>query len=93
MENKVSVKYKTKNIKTDDNDVFLVTRNQTRAKTISSINFKPIETRLCIVWLSGSFVWPLKKITSVIIAITEKRVDKITISLKNILRLHTDTTK
>ncbi|MFH0875051.1 MAG: hypothetical protein V1859_03875 [archaeon] len=52
----MSVKYKTKNIKTDGKDVFLATINQTRANTISSRNFRLTETRLCSVWLSGSLV-------------------------------------
>jgi hypothetical protein len=72
MVNKVSAKYKTKNINTDCKEVFLATKNQKRANTISSRNFKPIDTRLYKVWLSGSLVRPLKKMINVIIAIIEK---------------------
>jgi hypothetical protein len=61
-ENKVNVKYKTKNNITDDNPVFLATKNQTKARTSSSRNLRVTETRLCIVWLAGSFPCPLKKI-------------------------------
>jgi hypothetical protein len=93
IENKVSVKYITKNIKTDDNEVFLVTRNQAVANTISKRNLRVIETRLCIAWLSASLDWPLKKIRSVRKAITEKRNDRIAISLNKIVRLITETTK
>jgi hypothetical protein len=45
-ENKVSVKYKTKNIKTEGKEVFLVTINQTSARNISSRNFNPMATKL-----------------------------------------------
>jgi hypothetical protein len=56
IENKVKAKYITKNAKTDGNDFFLATMNQRRAKINSSKNFRLIATRLCSVWLSGSFV-------------------------------------
>jgi hypothetical protein len=46
IENEVSVKYKTKNIKTDGKDVFLATINQTRANIISRRSFSVTETRL-----------------------------------------------
>ena len=46
IENKVNVKYKTKNNKTDGNDVFLATINQIRANINSSRNFRLIATRL-----------------------------------------------
>jgi hypothetical protein len=60
-ENKVNAKYKTKNNTTDDNPVFLATKNQTKARISSSRNLRVTETRLCIVWLAGSFLCPLKK--------------------------------
>ena len=82
IENEVSVKYKTKNINTDCKEVFLATKNQRRANTISSRNFKPIDTRLYKVWLSGSLICPLKKTIKVINEINEKAKDKITTSLK-----------
>jgi len=93
IENKVSVKYITKNIKTDWNDVFLVTTNQKRAKTISSRNLSPIETRLCIVWLSASFVCPLKKIIRIISVISEKAEDNMAISVNKRLRQPEETIK
>ena len=40
IENKVSAKYKTKNIKTDAKEVFLATINQTRANTNLKQKFK-----------------------------------------------------
>jgi hypothetical protein len=80
-ENKVSVKYKTKNIKTDGKVVFLAKINQTRANNNSSRNLRPIETNVNKVWLSGSLVCPFKKITRVIMAITEKRADSTGISV------------
>jgi hypothetical protein len=45
-ENKVSVKYKTKNIKTDGKEVFLATINQTSARNISRRNLRPMATKL-----------------------------------------------
>jgi len=82
IENKVSVKYKTKNIKTEGNEVFLATKNQRRANIISSRNFTLIATRLYRVWLSGSLFCPFKKMRIVITAIIEKADDKIKVSLK-----------
>jgi hypothetical protein len=79
-ENKVRVKYKTKNIKTDGSPVFLITINHTSAKIISSRNFRLTATRICKVWLSASFVSPLKKIIRVTNAIIEKTVTKMAIS-------------
>jgi len=78
----VSVKYKTKNIKTDCKEVFLATINQRSADTISSRNFNPIATILYKGWLSGSFACPFKKIVIVINEIIEKERDKIAASLK-----------
>jgi hypothetical protein len=46
---KVSVKYITKNIITDGKEFFLAATNQISAKTMSSRNFKTIESRVCIV--------------------------------------------
>jgi hypothetical protein len=54
--NKVSAKYKTKNIKTECKEVFLATANQMNAKMISSRNLRPIATRLYNIWLSGLLV-------------------------------------
>jgi hypothetical protein len=80
--NKVSVKYKTKNIKTEGKEVFLTTINQIRANTISSKNFRLIATRTYKVWLSGSLVRPLKKMIRVINDIAEKTLASMAISLK-----------
>jgi hypothetical protein len=52
--NKVSVKYKTKNIKTEGKEVFLATINQMRVNTSSSRNLRLIATSMYKVWLSGS---------------------------------------
>jgi hypothetical protein len=49
IENKVNVKYKTKNNNTDVKDVFLATINQRSAITNSSRNLRLTETRLCSV--------------------------------------------
>lgn len=92
-ENKVSVKYITKKIKTDCPDVFLITTNHTRANTISSRNLRPTAKKLCCVWLSGFLIWPLKKIKRVIIEIIEKSKDKIAISLNRILNFFVETSK
>ena len=81
--NKVSVKYITKNIKTDVRDVFLEIKNHTRASIISSRNLRLTATRVCIVPESGSRVWPLKKIRRVMTEITEKSNERMTISLIN----------
>jgi len=91
--NKVSVKYKTKNIKTEDKAVFLTTINHIRANTISSRNFRLTATRIYSVWLSASFDCPLKKIRRVINEIPEKTVDRIKASLRLRLRLRTDESK
>ena len=86
IENKVNVKYKTKNIITDSNAVFLAIINQIRANTNSSRNFRPMATRLCSVWLSGSFVCPRKKMTRVINVINEKLSERMVISVMRLLR-------
>jgi hypothetical protein len=86
-------KYKTKNIKTDSNEVFLATKNQTRANTSSSRNLRLTATRMCKVWLSGSFDCPLKKIIRVIPAIRVNTVDKITIADKEIFKITCDTNR
>jgi len=49
IENKVNVKYKTKNNNTDVKDVFLATINQRSAITSSSKNLRLTETTLCSV--------------------------------------------
>jgi hypothetical protein len=82
--NKVSVKYITKNIKTEGREVFLTTINHIRANTISSRNLRLMATRTYKVWLSGSLVCPLKNMISVINDIAEKTVVCIAISLKRI---------
>ena len=79
------VKYKTKNIIRNDKEVFLSITNQTRAKIMSSRNFRPMDTRLCIVWLSASFVCPRMKIIIVAREIMENPESKITISNSKIL--------
>jgi len=79
-ENNVSVKYKTKNIKTDGKVVFLTTINQMIKNTNSSRNLSPTASRLCRVWLSASLVCPRKKMMSVTSAITDKNRVGITIS-------------
>jgi hypothetical protein len=78
--NKVSVKYITKNIKTDVRDVFLEIKNHARASIISSRNLRLTATRVCIVPESGSRVRPLKKIMRVMAEITEKSKERMTIS-------------
>jgi hypothetical protein len=70
-ENKVKVKYKTKNIKRNEVEIFLATTNHNRAAIRSSRNFSDIATRVCIVWDWGSFDRPLRKIITVM---TEMRV-------------------
>jgi hypothetical protein len=89
----VSVKYKTKNIKTDCKEVFLATINQRSTDTISSRNFNPIATILYKGWLSGSFACPFKKIVIVINAMSENTVDKMIISPREIFGFTTDTNK
>jgi hypothetical protein len=87
----VSVKYKTKNIKTDVKEVFLATINQRSANMSSIRNFRLNATRLCRVWLSGSLACPFKKIRIVTSEITEKTGDNIKISPKkrDILNIET----
>jgi hypothetical protein len=48
-ENKVNVKYKTKNNMTDDNPVFLAIKNHKNANISSARNLRLIETRLCMI--------------------------------------------
>jgi len=81
-ENKVNAKYKTKNNITDDNPVFLAIINQITANTSSIRNLSPIATRVCMVWLPGSFDCPLRKIINVVRAIIVKIAERIAISLK-----------
>jgi len=45
-ENKVSDKYKIKNNKTDDKELFLERKNQPSANIISSSNFNTIATKV-----------------------------------------------
>jgi hypothetical protein len=80
--NKVSDKYKTKNIKTEGKEVFLTTINHMRANTISSKNFRLTAVRTYKVWLSGSLFRPLKKMRRVINDIAENTVASIAMSLK-----------
>jgi hypothetical protein len=61
----VNVKYKTKNNTTDDNCVFLATKNHKKAITSSRRNLRVTATRLCNVWLAGSLSCPLKKMIRV----------------------------
>jgi len=68
-ENNVNVKYKTKNNTTDDNSVFLATKNQMKASTSSRRNLRVTDTRLCMVWLAASFPCPLINMMIVISAI------------------------
>jgi hypothetical protein len=91
--NKVRVKYKTKNIKTDCKEVFLATINQRSADTISSRNFRLRATRLYNTRLSGSLDWPLKKMIRVIAAISENTVNKMTISVSEIFGFASDTNR
>ena len=79
----MSVKYITKNRKTDVREVFLEIKNHTSASIISSRNLRLTETRVCMVWESGSRVWPLKKIVRVMSEITEKRAERMIISFSN----------
>jgi len=83
----VSVKYKTKNIKTDGSVVFLITINHIRANMISIRNFRLIATIICNVWLSASLVSPLKKIIMVITDIKENTGNKIKASRRQRLIL------
>jgi hypothetical protein len=80
MVNKVSAKYKTKNIKTDCKAIFLATINQMNAKMISSRNLKLMATSVKITRASGSLVCPFRKTINVIMEITENDDDKTGIS-------------
>ncbi len=82
---KVSVKYITKNIISEVNELFLAAMNQIIAKTISRMNFRAIPVMLCNAWLSGSLDWPLKKIDTVMIEINEKLRERITRSERSYL--------
>lgn len=57
----MNVKYKTKNNITDDNPVFLATKNQKKTNKSSIRNLRLTDTRLCMTLESGSFDCPLKK--------------------------------
>jgi hypothetical protein len=46
-----------------------------------------------MVWLSGSLVWPLKKIIRVIIVIVVNRLERIKISRKGRLRFNNEVIK
>ena len=78
--NKVSVKYITKNRKTDVREFFLEIKNQRSASIISSKNLRLMATRVCIALESGSRLSPLKNIVSVIAEIREKEAVRIMIS-------------
>jgi hypothetical protein len=78
----VSVKYITKNIKTDVRVFFLEIKNQIRASIISSRNLRLTETSVCMVCESDSRSRPLKKMTRVIAEIAEKDNERIKISLR-----------
>jgi hypothetical protein len=65
IENRVNAKYSTKNNITDVNPVFLATKNQSRAITISSMNLIPNATSMYMVRASGSFFCPMKNIINV----------------------------
>jgi hypothetical protein len=93
MENKVSVKYKTKNIITEGNAVFLITINHINTNTNSSRNLIPIANNMYKVWLSGSLLSPMKKMISVIMEIREKTGNNINTSPRLILRLVRDLMK
>jgi hypothetical protein len=59
-------------------------KNQTRAIIRSSRNLRLTATSVCIVWESGSFVSPVKKIIRVVTEINEKKKERITMSLRGI---------
>lgn len=80
--NKLNAKYKTKNIKTDPEDVFFAIMNQTRTKPNSSRNLRLKETNVCMVWLRGSLDSPLRKMITDIRVMNEKRRERIKKSLK-----------
>jgi hypothetical protein len=62
IKNKLNAKYKTKNIKTDPDEVFFAIMNQRIVKSNSSRNLRLKEKKVCIVWLLGSRDSPLWKI-------------------------------
>jgi hypothetical protein len=77
----VSVKYITKNTKTEARDVFLKIINHSSASIISSRNLRLTAAIVCSVCESGSPVRPLKKMVRVMKEITEKSNERTTISL------------
>jgi hypothetical protein len=77
----VSVKYITKNNNTDCIEVFLATINQISANTSSRRNLMLTDTMLYNVWLSGSLIWPLIKMMRAVNAISEKKAERIIISV------------
>jgi hypothetical protein len=81
-ENKVNVKYKTKNNKTADKPVFLAIKNQANANSSSIRNLRLIATRLCMVWLAGSLLCPLKNIIKARSAIRVNPAETAVISVK-----------
>jgi hypothetical protein len=87
----VNVKYKTKNNNTDVIPVFLAIKNQMNTNTSSMRNLRLTETRLCMVWLSGSFVCPLKKMKSVRSDRSAKAKDNNAASIKTIPMLKFET--
>ena len=60
---------------TEDIAVFLARKNQIATNASSIRNLRLTETRVCIVWLTGSFNWPRKKIINVIREIRENTTD------------------
>jgi hypothetical protein len=70
--NNESVKYITKNAKTEDSEFFLKIKNQRSASTISSSSLTETATRVCMVLESGSPDCPLRKIITVEEHIREK---------------------
>jgi hypothetical protein len=87
-ENRVNAKYSIKNNITDDNPVFLATKNHTKAITSSARNLRLTDTSRCIVWLAGSFPCPLKKMTRISITRSVNETDrkKIQLKLRPVLR-------
>ena len=55
IEYRENAKYSTKNNKSEEVEVFLATKNQIRASTISRSILTAIAAKICIVWLEGSF--------------------------------------
>jgi hypothetical protein len=90
VENKVKAKYSTKNNISDDDIVFLATKNQMRANTNSSKNLRLMDTKRCMNRLPGSFFCPLKKTNKDIMVIIEKKNDNRAKSLKGKLIFATD---